>query len=90
LNTGDSEVADLLLRLTLVEHSDIERLAQKPEQREAQKRLAYELVKLVHGVDAANQAVQETQALFKTPIEHVVRMDSEADFLSHFKNTEIL
>ena len=74
----------------MVEQSEIDQLLQKPEQRDAQKKLAAEIVALVHGDDALKQVISETRALFKTPIEQVVQMTSEAEFLTHFKNTEIL
>lgn len=51
--------------LSLEEIADIERItAEKPERREAQKRLALEMTTMVHGLPAAEQAVRASQVLF--------------------------
>ena len=57
-----------LKSLTLLSRKEIEALEQKmilePEQREAQKTLAAEVVKLVHGEKALKEAFKVTNALF--------------------------
>ncbi len=68
LNASDADVGNYLKSLTLLDKEQIEALIQKsvlePEQREAQKTLAAEVVRLVHGQDALDQAFKVTQALF--------------------------
>lgn len=67
-NASDLDVVNYLKTLTLLEKEEIERLIlqleQNPEGREAQKTLAAEVVKLVHGEKALKQALKVTEALF--------------------------
>lgn len=67
-NASDLDVINYLKTLTLLERSEIERLSIKlsenPEERLAQKRLAEEVVKLIHGEKALKQAISVTEALF--------------------------
>jgi len=68
LNASDADVENYLKQLTLLSRPEIEELVQKqlekPELREAQKKLAYEVVKLIHGENAIKQALKVTDALF--------------------------
>jgi len=68
LNASDADVVNYLKSLTLLSKTEIEALEHKmilePEQREAQKTLAAEIVKLVHGEKALQEAVKVTNALF--------------------------
>jgi tyrosyl-tRNA synthetase len=68
LNASDEDVENYLKQLTLLPRPEIEELVQKqkekPELREAQKKLAYEVVKLIHGEAAVKQALKVTNALF--------------------------
>ncbi len=68
LNTDDAGVIDYLKIYTLLSQDEIEKLAQttadEPEKRAAQKTLAYEVTKLVHGFDAADSVSRITQVLF--------------------------
>ncbi|HCB67046.1 MAG: tyrosine--tRNA ligase [Tenericutes bacterium GWC2_39_45] len=68
LNASDADVVNYLKSLTLLSRTEIEALEQKmilePEQREAQKTLAAEVVKLVHGEKALKEALKVTNALF--------------------------
>lgn len=68
LNTNDNEVSNYLKALTLLSVDEIKRLKQtvidNPGAREAQKVLASEVVKFVHGEDALNEALLVTEALF--------------------------
>lgn len=68
LNASDADVENYLKMLTLLSKVEIEALVkstqEKPEQREAQKVLAYEIVKLVHGETSLNEAIKVTDALF--------------------------
>lgn len=85
LNLDDAGVVDYLKIYTTLPRPDIERLeqevAQRPEKREAQKTLAYEVTKLVHGVARAEQAQNVTAALFgDTPFSDL--LDIELDMLA--------
>ncbi len=68
INTADSVVIDHLKKMTLLEPSVIEeletKLKEKPELREAQKALAFEVVKDVHGIDEANEAKRISEEVF--------------------------
>ncbi len=68
LNAADADVENYLKMLTLLSKEEIEALVQasveNPEQREAQKVLAHEIVKLVHGEEALDEAIKVTNALF--------------------------
>ncbi|PKK97018.1 MAG: tyrosine--tRNA ligase [Tenericutes bacterium HGW-Tenericutes-3] len=68
LNASDEDVPNYLKSLTLLPVEEIEVLIEKsiknPELREAQKALAAEVVLLVHGQDALDQALKVSKALF--------------------------
>lgn len=68
LNASDADVANYLKSLTLLSKEEIESLIQKsieePEQRVAQKELAAQVVRLIHGQEAYDQALKVTKALF--------------------------
>lgn len=58
--------------LSLAEIADLERItAERPERREAQKRLALEMTSMVHGQSAAEQAVRASQVLFGGSLEGI-------------------
>jgi tyrosyl-tRNA synthetase len=67
LNADDAGVETYLKVYTMLGREEIERLSTeakaRPEQRTAQKALAYEVTKLVHGGDQANAAREATEAL---------------------------
>ncbi len=68
LNVDDDGVEDYLKIYTLLSADEIteviELFKENPGQRAAQKRLAFEVTKIVHGEDKANEAVQVTEVLF--------------------------
>ena len=66
-NVDDEEVENCLRLLTFVELDEIKSLCAHRDERMnvAKKRLAYEVVKLIHGEDAANKAQSETEAAFE-------------------------
>ena len=68
INTADSVVIDHLKKMTLLSPDEIneleEKLKAKPELREAQKALAFEVVKDVHGIDEANEAKRISEEVF--------------------------
>lgn len=85
LNADDAGVIDYTKIYTLLPREEIERLEkatqENPGAREAQKALAYEVTKLVHGEDRAEQARNVTAALFgDTPFNQL--LDEEIDMLA--------
>ncbi len=68
LNTDDNSVEELLKLYTMLTKEDIEHLMagfnENKAGREAQRRLAYEVTKIVHGSEKADSAVRTTEALF--------------------------
>ena len=68
VNASDQDVINYLKTLTLLSKEEIldleEKLNTQPELREAQKKLAEEVTKLVHGQKALDEALRVTNALF--------------------------
>jgi tyrosyl-tRNA synthetase len=68
LNTADADVVRYLKYFTLLDERQIaeleNRLQEAPESREAQRRLAAECTRMVHGDSALSAAIQASQALF--------------------------
>ena len=69
LNSDDAGVEDYLKVFTLLGKSEIKTVMAKfkknPAERHAQKMLAYEVTKIVHGQRQADKAVEATAELFK-------------------------
>ena len=68
LNTADADVADRLKVFTFLSRAEIEALelavAERPFAREGQRKLAYEVTSLVHGVDATEKVIAASAAVF--------------------------
>lgn len=68
VNTADADVVKYLKIFTFLEREEIEALAVSVEEeahlRKAQKTLAEEMTKLIHGEEALEQAIRISQALF--------------------------
>lgn len=68
VNQDDRDVIKYLQYFTFLSHEEIEALAEKvesePHKREAQKTLAAEMTKFVHGEQALRDALKITEALF--------------------------
>ena len=68
MNTPDADVVPYLRCFTLLEEGEIEAVAdalvERPERRDAQRTLAGEVTRLVHGADAVAAAERITSALF--------------------------
>ena len=73
VNQADSDTPKLLRFLTFLPREEIEALEATietaPEKREAQRRLAEEVVRFVHGEEALTAAVSATQAMFGGSLE---------------------
>lgn len=74
-NTADADVVSTLKKFTFLEKEEIEKLEKsvetEPHLRIAQKRLAEELVKIVHGEEALESALNVTKALFSGDIKNL-------------------
>ena len=79
LNTEDRDVVNYLKYFTLLTQPEIEDLAASlvahPEKREAQKKLAQEVTRLVHGLEALNKAEQVSRILFGEVISNLSLQD---------------
>jgi len=68
LNTDDADVIDRLKIFTFLTRAEMDELAQavadEPFRRAAQRRLAFEVTSLVHGVPATEAAIAAAEALF--------------------------
>jgi tyrosyl-tRNA synthetase len=68
VNTADADVVDRLKVFTFLTKAEIEELsvavAERPFAREGQRKLAYEVTSLVHGVDATEKVIAASAALF--------------------------
>ncbi len=68
INQSDEDVIKFLKYFTFLGKEEIDRLEQSkneaPHLREAQKTLAEEVIKFIHGEDALNDAIRISQALF--------------------------
>lgn len=68
LNSDDAGVIDYMKIYTLLSKEQIEdyarQLQENPSERAAQKALAYEVTKIVHGAEKADAAVEATKQLF--------------------------
>lgn len=79
LNTDDRDVISYLKRFTWLSQEEIvaleESLARRPEQREAQQRLAREVTRMVHGELELARAAKATDALFGGDIRELSARD---------------
>ncbi|HKU29434.1 MAG TPA: tyrosine--tRNA ligase [Arthrobacter sp.] len=68
LNTADADVVDRLKVFTFLGRAEIEEVAvavaERPFAREGQRRLAFEVTSLVHGVEATEKVIAASAALF--------------------------
>jgi tyrosyl-tRNA synthetase len=91
-NQTDDVVIDYLKYFTWFDADEIENLAQKvtecPEARDAQRTLAEEMTRLVHGETALSNAVQASQALFGGDITGLSSSDIQ-DIFADVPSTEI-
>lgn len=72
INTEDSKVIDYLKKLTFLNKEDIDKLEvslnEHPEEREAQKALAREIITFLHGEEEYNKALNISESLFSDKI----------------------
>lgn len=81
INTGDADAINYLKVFTFLTRQDIEAIAQEHQQaphlRFAQRRLAYEVVKTVHSVSDAEEAVSMSDILFSGEIRRLSKSQLE-------------
>jgi len=84
INTDDRDVIKYLKYFTFLSKEEIEQLEkelqQSPEKRAAQKALAEELTKLVHGEEALKQAIKISEALFSGSISNLTAEEIKQGF----------
>lgn len=84
LNQDDRDVVKYLKYFTFLSHEEIDDLAEKvktqPWKREAQRRLAEEVTKFVHGEDEMKKAERISQILFKGNIQDLATDEVELAF----------
>ncbi len=84
INTDDSKVIEYLKVFTFLTKEEIEEIEkkfnEKPEERLAQKTLAYEVVKDIHGKEDAEKSIQISQALFSGNVKNLSLKDIEQGF----------
>ena len=84
LNTEDGDVVPYLKRFTLLDRGAIDKLAhavaERPHQREAQRRLAAEMTRTVHGADGLDRAERASRVLFGGSLEGLGAADIEEIF----------
>lgn len=92
LNAEDKDVMTQLKFFTLLPQAEIEALAQslaaQPEKREAQKKLAQEVTRLVHGEEALKKAEQASKVLFGEAIQNLSLQDA-LDIFSNVPSTQV-
>lgn len=84
INQDDQDVVKYLKYFTFLSRDEIDDLAKKveqhPEKREAQRRLAEEVTKFVHGQKAVDQAERITKALFSGNVADLSTEEIEQGF----------
>lgn len=98
INADDSKVLEYLKVFTFLSKEEIENVMEKhlekPEERLAQKTLAFEVVKDIHGEEEANKAIAMTEALFKEDFTNLTKTDIEeifnADLITTITSTNLV
>ncbi len=84
LNTEDGDVVSYLKRFTLLDRAEVDELAhavaERPQRREAQRRLAAEMTSVVHGADGLDRAERASRVLFGGSLEGLGAADIEEVF----------
>jgi tyrosyl-tRNA synthetase len=84
INTDDRDVIKYIKFFTFLSHEEIaaleEELTNAPEKRAAQKALAEDMTKLVHGEESLEQAIKISQAFFSGNIQELTGDEIEQGF----------
>jgi len=92
MNTDDKDAINYLKYFTLLSQNEIEELsmslAASPEKREAQRKLAQEVTRLVHGEEALLKAEQASRVLFGAEI-HDLGLQDFLDIFAEVPTTQV-
>ena len=84
INSDDTKVFEYLKVFTFLSKEEIEKIMEqqneRPETRVAQKALAYEVVKDIHGKDESDKAVSISEALFTGNVKNLSSVEIEVAF----------
>ena len=84
INTADADVVKYLKFFTFLSKEEIEGLEEsvknEPHLRKAQKALAEEMTRLIHGQDSLDQAIKITEALFNGEIQNLTATEIKQGF----------
>ncbi|PLT32263.1 tyrosine--tRNA ligase [Bacillus sp. V5-8f] len=84
INTADADVVKYLKYFTFLSHEEIDALAQsvetEPHLRKAQKALAEEMTRLIHGEQALQQAIKISAALFSGDVKNLTAEEIKVGF----------
>lgn len=84
INSADVDVVKYLKYFTFLSHEEIEGLERsvqdEPHLRKAQKALAEEMTRLIHGEDSLQQAIKITEALFSGDVRSLSASEIEQGF----------
>ncbi|MEI5908850.1 tyrosine--tRNA ligase [Bacillus spongiae] len=84
INTADADVLKYLKFFTFLSREEIEALEvslqEEPHLRKAQKALAEEMTKLIHGMDGLEQAIKITNALFSGDVKNLTSSEIKQGF----------
>lgn len=84
INTADADVVKYLKYFTFLSHEEIEGLErsvqEEPHLRKAQKALAEEMTRLIHGEESLQQAIKITEALFSGDVRTLSASEIEQGF----------
>ena len=93
LNVQDSEVEDLLYRLTFLEAdfigATLSKAETQPEKRIGQTLLARTVTEMVHGPQALQSVQGSTSAFFSVDCEQICAMTRD-EFVRHFEHTKVV
>ncbi|WP_251549619.1 tyrosine--tRNA ligase [Neobacillus muris] len=84
INTADADVVKYLKLFTFLSHEEIEQLEEsvqaEPHLRKAQKALAEEMTRLIHGEEALQQAIKISEALFSGDVRSLTAAEIKQGF----------
>lgn len=84
INTADADVVKYLKYFTFLSHEEIEQLEasvqEEPHLRKAQKALAEEMTRLIHGEESLHQAIKISAALFSGDVKNLSASEIKQGF----------
>ncbi|MDQ0196977.1 tyrosine--tRNA ligase [Neobacillus ginsengisoli] len=95
INTADADVVKYLKYFTFLSHEEIEKFAlsveEEPHLRKAQKALAEEMTRLIHGESSLQQAIKISNALFSGDVKYLSAAEIKQGFkdVPSFNATEL-